>query len=66
MERETVHEIPIYEECVSMVVYKNEDDEYILFKSVEMDDPPMRKIGEVVRNFILWPTKFLRHPYVQL
>lgn len=53
MEGETVHEIPIYEEYVSMVVYKNEDDEYILFKSVEMDDPPMRKIGEVVRNFIL-------------
>ena len=54
LEGETVHEIPNYEECVSMVVYKNEDDEYILlFKSVEMDDPPMRKIGEVVRNFIL-------------
>ena len=56
----TVHQVPIYEGYVSVEVNKSEDDNYVLFKNVEMDDPPIRKIGEVVGNFILWPTVFLR------
>ena len=56
----------IYEGCVSVEVYKNEDDKYVLFRSMEMNDPPMRKIWDVVRNLILWPTDFPRHACVQL
>ena len=61
----TLHDAIIYEGCVSLEVQKSENNEYILFKSVEMDDPPLRKIGEVVGNFIMWPTEFLRHPTMQ-
>jgi hypothetical protein len=57
-----LHGAIIYEGCVSLEVQKCEHDEYVLFISVEMDDPPLRKIGEVVGNFIMWPTEFLRHP----
>jgi hypothetical protein len=51
----------IYEGCVSLEVQKGADDEYVFFKSVEMDDPPLRKIEEAVGNFIMWSTEFLRH-----
>ena len=40
-----------------MEVHKSEDNEYVLFRSVEIDDPPIQKIGEAVGNFILWPTR---------
>jgi hypothetical protein len=62
----TVHGVPIYEGCVSVDINKSKDDEYVLFRSVEMNDPPIRKIGEVVGHFIMWPTKFLCPSYVQL
>ena len=61
----TLHGAVIYEGCVSLEVQKSEDDEYVLFKSVEMDDPPLRKIGEAVGSFIMWPAEFLRHPTMQ-
>ena len=63
---ETVHELPIYEGCISVKVHKSEDDEYVIFRSVEIDDPPIRDIREAMRNFILWPTEFVRHACVQL
>ena len=62
----TVHGVPIHQGCVSVEVNKSVDDEYVLFASVEMDDPPIRKIGEAVGNFIMWPTEFLRPACVQL
>ena len=61
-----MHRVPIYEGCVSVEVKKNEDDKYVFFRSVKMDDPPIRKIGDDVGNFILWHAEFLRHAYVQL
>ena len=60
-----LHGAIIYEGCVSLEMQKSKDDEYILFKNVEMDDLPLRKIGEAVGNFIMWPTEFLRHPIMQ-
>ena len=60
-----LHGAIIYEGCVSSEVQKCEDDEYVIFKSVELDDPPLRKIGEAVENFIMWPTEFLRHATMQ-
>ena len=53
VEDRTVHEVLIYKRCVSVEVHKNVDDEYVIFRSVKIDDPPMRKIGEAVKNFIL-------------
>jgi hypothetical protein len=49
----TLHGAIIYEGCVSLEVQKSEDDEHILFRSVELDDSPLRKIGETVGNFII-------------
>ena len=54
-----LHGAIIYEGYVSLEVQKSEDDEYVLFKSVEMDDPLLRKIGEAVGSFIIWPTEGL-------
>lgn len=61
-----MYEVSIYEGCISVEVNKSEDDEYVLFRTVKMDDPPIRKMEEVVRYFILWPTKYLRHVFRQL
>lgn len=49
-----------------MKVHNTEDNEYVFFKNVKIDDPPMQKIGEVVRYFILWPTEYLHSVCVQL
>jgi hypothetical protein len=65
VEGKTLHGATIYEVCVFLEVLKSEDDKYVLFKSVEMDDPPLRKIGKAVGNFIMWPTEFLCHTTMQ-
>ena len=57
----TLHGVPIYAGCVSVEVKCCEDDDYVLFRSVETDDPPIRKMREAVGNIILWPTEFLLH-----
>ena len=61
----TLHDAITYKDYVSLEMQKYEDDEYVLFKSVKMDDPLLRKIGESVENFIMWPTEFLRHATMQ-
>ena len=43
----TVHEIPIYQGCVSVEVNKSENDEYVIFRSMEIDDSSKWKIGEL-------------------
>lgn len=53
IEMDTLHKVIIYEDCVSLEVQNNHDDGYYFFKSVELDDPPINTIGEVVRNFIM-------------
>ena len=60
-----MHGVIIYEGCVSLESQKNEDDEYVIFKSVKIDDLPLQKIGEAVEIFIMWPTEFLRHATMQ-
>ena len=48
---------------------KSHDDEYDLFKNVELDDTLIKKIEEgysLIGNFIVWPTKCLRYAYVGL
>lgn len=51
--RGTLHKVVIYECCVSLEVRMCHNYEYNLFKSVELDDPSIKKIGEVVTNFIM-------------
>ena len=36
----------MYEGCVSLEVQRSDDDEYVLFKSVQLDDTLIKKIGE--------------------
>ena len=35
-----MHGVSIYEGCVSVEVARSEEDEYVIFRSVKMDDPP--------------------------
>jgi hypothetical protein len=49
----TLHEIIIDKSRVSLKVQRSHNDEYVLFKSVELDDPPIKEIGEVIGNFIM-------------
>lgn len=53
VEGDTLHEVIVYEGCVSLEVEKSHDDEYNIFKGVKLDDPPIKKIEEVIRNFIM-------------
>jgi hypothetical protein len=48
-----LHDAIIYEGCVSLEVQKSKDDEYVIFRSMEMDDPLLRKIEKAVGNFIM-------------
>ena len=43
-----------------------EDDEYVIFKSVELDDTLIKKIDEGYKELYSVPTKFLRYAYVGL
>ena len=56
----------IYEGCMFLVVQRSHSDGYNLFKSIKLDDPPIKKIGEVVINSIILSTEFLRHACVEL
>lgn len=62
----TVHEISIYQGCVFVGINKSEDDEYVMFRSMKMNDSSKQKIGGAVGHFIMWPTEFLRPACVQL
>jgi hypothetical protein len=57
----SLHGVTIEEGCVSMQVTKSIDPSYMLFKSIDLNDPSVTIIGEAVGNFILWPMEFLRH-----
>ena len=60
----SLHGVTIEEGCVSVQVMKSIDPSYMLFKGIDLDDPHVTIIGEVVGNFILWPREFLRHSSV--
>lgn len=49
----TLHKVIIYEDCMSLEVQWSHNDEFNFFKSIELDDPLIKKIGEVVKNFIM-------------
>ena len=57
----TVHIVVICEGIVSMEVLQRHDDAYLLYRNIILNDPPITKIGNAVGQFILWPTKCLRH-----
>lgn len=48
MERGTLHGVITYEGCMPLKVERSHNDEYVHFKSVEFDDPLIKKIEEVV------------------
>ena len=48
-----MHEVIIYEGCVSLEVQMSHDNEYNIFKNVELNDFPIKKIEEVIKNFIM-------------
>jgi hypothetical protein len=62
LEGSKLYGVTIPEGCVSVEVQKSKLDEYLLYCSVHLDDPPITKMGQAVGNFILWPTQFLKHP----
>ena len=56
-----LHGSQICEGVVSIHIMKSYNDQYELYESVELDDPLIRRIGEVVGNLVLWPVEFLQH-----
>lgn len=62
LEGAKLHGVTIPEGCVSVEVQKSNNDDYVLYASVDLDDPPITKMGQAVSSFILWPTQFLKHP----
>lgn len=57
----SLHGVSIEEGCVSLQVTKSIDPSYMLFKGIDLDDPPVSIMDQAVGSFILWPTEFLRH-----
>lgn len=47
MEGVTLHRVTIYEGCVSLEVQRSHGDEYVLFKNVELNGPPVKKIKKL-------------------
>ena len=43
----------IYKTCMFLEVQRSHDDEYVIFKSIKLDDTPIKNIGEVVKKFIM-------------
>ena len=61
-----LHGVTIPEGCVSVEVQKTNNNDYLLYCSVDLDDHPIMKMGQAVGSFILWPTQFLKHPHALL
>lgn len=61
LEGSKVHGVTIPEGCVTVEVSKSNNDDYVLYESVDLDDPPITKMGQAVNTFILWPLEFLNH-----
>lgn len=57
----TLHGATIPEGCISVEVQKSKKDDYVIYKTVALDDPPINTMGCAVKSFILWPTEFLKH-----
>ena len=55
----SLHGKTIIAGCVSIEVLKNLDDDYSLFAPIDLDDPPVTLVGQVVGHFIMWPTEFM-------
>ena len=52
----TLPGIVIAEKTMSLAVLQSHNDGYVLYKPLMLDHPPVSKIGDVVGQFILWPT----------
>ncbi len=61
LEGASLHGETIPEGCVSVEVQESNNDKYEIYKSVNLDDPPISTMGRAVKSFILWPTQFLKH-----
>ena len=48
-----LHGVLIYKTCMFLEVQRSHDDEYVIFKSIKLDDTPIKNIEEVVKNFIM-------------
>jgi hypothetical protein len=55
----SLHGRTIFPGLVSVEVTKSLDDNYGLFASVDLDDPPVTLVGQAVGHFVLWPTEFM-------
>ena len=60
LEGAKLHGVTLEEGCVSVEVQKSNNDDYLLYACVELDDPPITEMGAAVGSFIKWPTRCLR------
>lgn len=61
LEGSSCHGVTIPEGHVTVEVTKSNNDDYVLYSPVDLDDPPITKMGKAVGSFILWPLEFLLH-----
>lgn len=61
LEGSKLHGVTIPEGCVTVEVSKSNNDDYLLYETVDLDDPPITKMGQAVNSYILWPLEFLNH-----
>lgn len=55
LEGSNFHGVAIPESCITIEVHSSNDDDYLLYAPVNMDDPPITNMGQAVNNYILWP-----------
>lgn len=55
----TLHGKTIFPGLVSAEVTESIVDNYKLFASVDLDDPPVTLVGKAVGHYVLWPTEFM-------
>jgi hypothetical protein len=55
----TLHGKTIFPGLVSVEVSESLVENYKLFASVDLDDPPVTLVGKAVGHYVLWPTEFM-------
>ena len=55
----TLHGRTIFPGLVSVEVSESLVENYKLFASVDLDDPPVTLVGKAIGHYVLWPTEFM-------
>ena len=59
VEGSILHGVIMFSSCMSLEVQRSHNKEYVLFKSIDLDDPSIKKIGEATKSSKICPIEFL-------